>query len=282
MSNSRYDWRAEKSLIDLLCTADCKIDSVTEFYIACTFPVNDSEKFISYCLNLYDTLLPINPSFAEKLIARAIPSVQPRQNRKFSDTTVERINDRIESGGYDKKFKVSKENHKRNSSVKNWYETEIIERKEFSLMSIAELIAYFEEKGIKQNDVHPLTYLFSQYEDLTDSLKEIIQIVVCENGRGYADKIELDIIFSTGNDIECYYWVYRFFNDVGGWFERFVNQQAFQKANEIDSVKTLEYLFQLLPSGLNVGFKFDFSANLIKALVTTGYDKVLCGRIYLK
>ena len=273
LSNCRYDWRAEKSLVDLLCTADCKIDSVTEFYIACTFPVNDSEKFVSYCLNLYDSLDPINPSFAEKLIARVIPSVQPRQNRRFSDNTVQRINDRIESGGYDKKFEVSKENHTRNRSRKNWYDAEIIERKEFSLMSIAELIAYFEQNGIKQNDVHPLTYLFSQYEDLTESLKEMIQIVVIKNSRSYSDKIELDIIFSTGNDIECYYWVCRFFHDVGGWFERFVNQQAFQRAYAIDSIKTLEYLFQLLPSGLNIEFKFDFSANLIKALVNAGYDK---------
>ncbi|MBX2933842.1 MAG: ATP-binding protein [Ferruginibacter sp.] len=275
LSNCRYDWRAEKSLVDLLCTADCKIDPVTEFYLACTFPVNDSGKFVSYCLNLYDTLCPINPSFAEKLIARVIPSVQPRQNRRFSDNTVERINDKIESGGYDKKFKIPKENHTRNSSRKNWYDTEIVVRKEFSLMSFAELIAYFEENGIKQNDVHPLTYLFSQYEDLTDSLKEIIQTVVSKNSRSYSDKIELDVIFSTGNDIECYYWVCRFFYDLGGWFERFVNQQAFQKANEIDSVKTLEYLFNLLPSGLNIEFKFDFSANLIKALVAAGYDKAV-------
>lgn len=275
LSNSRYDWRAEKSLVELLCTADGKIDSVTEFYIACTFPANDSEKFVIYCLDLYDELRPINPPFAEKLIARVIPLVQPRQNRRFSDNIVARINDRIESGGYDKKFEVSKENHTRNSSVKNWYETEIIERKEFSLMSIAELTSYFEENGIKQSDVYPLTYLFSQYEDLTDSLKEIIQIVVSKNSRSYEEKVELDIIFSTGNNIECYYWVCHFFYDIGGWFQRFVNQQAFQKASKIESVKTLEYLFQLLPSGLNIEFKFDFSANLIKALVTAGYDKAV-------
>ncbi|MGI8583156.1 MAG: hypothetical protein ACR2KX_13215 [Chitinophagaceae bacterium] len=273
LSNCRYDWRAEKSLADLLCVANGKIDPVVEFYIASTLPISDSEKFIDYRLNLYDILQSTKSIYAEKLIAQIIPSIQPRQHRQFSDNIIDRVNDKLQMGGYDTQFELHKEKKFESPSRKDWYEEKLIERKEFSLMSDAELVDYFEINGVSQNDVLPLYYLFLQYPEITDSLKQLIQLIVRKNNSTYLDKTDVDPIFSAGNEIECFYWVCRFVYDHGGWFEKFVNQEAFHKAREINADNAFIYLFELLPSSLDIGFNIDFSSNLINMLVNAEYDK---------
>lgn len=271
LSNSRYDWRAENSLIDLLCVANGKIDPVTEFYLSSTFPVSDSEKFITYCLSLYEILKDENSIYAEKLLAKIIPSVQPKKDRRFSNKLVESYNEKLKIAGYDRRFVIQKEKKDKDPAIV-WYKA-IIDRKEFSSMSESELTAYFEENSIIQNDVFSVSYLFRQYHELTESLKQLIKLIVSKNSRNYPDKADIDSIFTNADDIESFYWVCRFVYDVGGWFEKFVNHRAFYKAVAINSGKALKYLFELLPSLLEVRFNSEFSSNLIKVLVDAGYDE---------
>lgn len=268
---SRYYWIAERSLVDILCQADGQINSVIEFYIAFTFPLNDAQKFISYCLTLHDKLVVDHPGLAEKMIARIISSVEPRRNRDFPHELVERINKAIMQ--YDGSYEIPIKGKNRLATNRVPSQLSIVLRKEFSDMSVDELKDYIETNGVTSNDITPLCYYFDQFEWLDSSIKEVIQAIVNKNNRQYSDKVDIDVMFQTGNEIECYYWTCRFFYDLGGWFERFVNQKAFKKAIMIDREKAIEFLFELMPSGLEIGFNQVFSSNLIKTLSENSFDK---------
>lgn len=271
LSKYRFYWIAERSLIDLLCKANGSVHPLTEFYLAFSFPCNDSNNFVTYCLNLYDKLKNEYPSHAEKILARVTSVVRPRQNRTFTDGLTERYNETVLEYRHD--LVVPIENHRPRQQTKKWYEEVVIERKEFSEMTPDELTAYVEMNGIRSGDINTLCFFFDQYSGLDRSLKELIQAIVTKNNRQYSDALNLDIIFRTGSEIECYYWVCRFFFDQGGWFERFVNQEAFISATKINHTKAMEFLFELMPTGLNIGFNFTFSSNLIRAVINAGHNE---------
>ena len=70
LKKSRYHWWDESSLINLLCHANGEINPEIEAFIALTFPIEDSEKFIRYCLRLYEKIENTNSSLAKKLMDR--------------------------------------------------------------------------------------------------------------------------------------------------------------------------------------------------------------------
>ncbi len=271
LKRSYHNWVAGKGLIDLLCAANGNVSPVVESLIAFTFPCNDSEDFTRYCIDLHDKLQNTHPVEAGKLASRIISSVQPRHNRRFSSTLTEKINNLILE--YNSKLTIPIEKEFRPSLKKKWYENRITVRKEFSVMNADEMIDYFESNGVQKNDFNSLCYYFDQFREVSDPVKELIVTIVGKNNREYSDKLPIDVIFETGNDTECYYWICRFADDVGGHFERFVNQKAFKKAIAINKDKAIEFLFEILPSRLDIQFNFDLSANLLKTLSDNGFEK---------
>jgi hypothetical protein len=273
LKRARHNWIAEKGLVNLLSVANGKISPIVESLIAFTFPCVDSEKFIQYCVHLHSLMKKEYPVSAGKLAARIIAGVQPRQHRSFSSKLTERINNIIRE--YNKEFTIPFENEARFPFNKKWHERQFVSRKEFSLMNIEELINYFETNGIRKEEFNSLCYFLDQFSVVTDPVKELIRTINGKNNKEYSEKLDIDTIFETGNEIECYYWVCRFSGDTGGHFERFVNQQAFKKAININKDKAIEFLFELLPSTLDIQFNFVFSSNLIRALSDNGYDKAV-------
>ena len=271
LSKYRFYWIAERSLMDLLCTADGSVNPLIEYNLAASFPCNDSEKFVTYCLNLHDKLKNEFPYHAEKIMARIVSVTRSRHNRRFSNELSDRYNKLIKE--YDGNFVIPIEHQSFRRDRKKWYEDSIIERPELSAMPPCELGSYFEANGIRANDLNALCYYFDQQFSLNKDLKELIEAIVRKNNRQYSDAIDIDIVFKTGNEIECYYWVCRFFFDQGGWFQRFINQEAFTSATTINHNKAMEFLFELMPSGLNIGFNITFSSNLIRVLINTGHNE---------
>lgn len=271
ISRYQFYWIAERSLIDLLCKADGSVNPLVEYYLAFSFPCNDSNDFVGYCLNLHDKLKDEYPFHAEKLFARINSLVRPRHNRTFTNNVTERYNETVVKYGHDLIVPIEKTRPRQ--KTKKWYEEMMIERKEFSEMTPVELGDYLEINGIRLADINPLCFFFDQNSGLNRNLKELIQTIVTRNNRQYSDALNLDIMFKTGDEVECYYWVCRFFFDQGGWFQRFVNQEAFTLATTFNSAKAMEFLFELMPSGLKIGFNFTFSSNLIRALINTGHNK---------
>jgi len=271
LSKYRFYWIAERSLVDLLSEADGLVNPLIESYLALSFPCNDSEKFVNYCLNLQEKLKNTYPAQSGKLIARIVSLTRPRQNRRFSEKTTNRYNEIVTN--LENRFVIPNEENKLRREKKKWYQEPLIERQEFSDMSSDELREYFEVNGIASNNINALCYYFDQYSSLDNAVKELIQTISRKNSRQYSDAVNLDIIFKTGTEVECYYWVCRFFFDQGGWFQRFVNHEAFAAATAIDQAKAMEFLFELMPSVLDIGFNFTFSSNLIRALINAGHNK---------
>ena len=270
LAGSRYDWRAEASLADLLVKIDGQINPEIEAYLALMFPVKDSSEFIQYCLTLYRKLLPINHTLAEKLSARLIPAMQPKKDRYRAAELVMEFNETL--GQISGKVSFEKERPYFKDNDRKWYHA-YSNRKDISLMTEAELLLYFDSEKIESNDLISLTYVLDKYSELNEFTKDLISTIVNRNNNRYNDKVNLDEVFSTGNDIECYYWICRFVNDRGGWFQKFVNQEAFHEAHKLNADLAFTTLFELLPTYLEVGFNSEFSSNLIKLLVSLGYDK---------
>ena len=265
-----YYWIAERSLANLLSEAGGLVNPLVEYYLALSFPCNDSEKFVSYCLGLCDILKNKYPEYSEKLMARVASLTVQSHDNSFSDMTKERYNKAIANNG--KPLIVRNEERILPQANQKWYEA-IAERKEFPDMSPDELRDYFEENGIRSNELNSLCLYFDQYSTPDEGLKELIQTIARKSSRLVANDIDPNIIFNTGTEVECYYRVCRFFFDRGGWFERFVNQKAFTRACEINRDKAIEFLFELMPVGLQIQFNFSFSSNLIKALINNNHAK---------
>jgi len=274
LTDYKYNWRAEKSLIELLCLADSKIDPIIEFYLAITFPENDSEKFVSYSLNLHDVLLTLNPLLAQNLMSRIIYSVKPRQNRNFSKELIERINFKL--GAYGQELLPVKQERLKEDEIEDTDQSEnAMEEIDISKMTTVQLTEHFLNNDIKKKNIPHLKVFLNKSDELNEDLKQLIQIIVKKNTKGYPfdDGTSIDSIFVNNNNTDCYFWVCRYFYEQGGWFESFVKPQLFLKASSIDFTKAHDFLLELIPARLNMSFNYDFSANLIKTFADESYDK---------
>ena len=181
---------------------------------------------------------------------RIMAGMKPEQNRQRSDELITDFNSKLTEGAFKiipkiKENKISKE-------FPQWYRN-ISDRENFSLMSGDEILIYFDENNIQESDLNSFGYVLDGFEELSDTAKELTRLIVFKNNRRYNDKLNLDKPFNTGNDIECYYWVCRFVADSGGWYQKFVNQEAFFKAHIINPEKAFIFLFELLPEYLDIG-----------------------------
>jgi nucleoside-triphosphatase THEP1 len=269
LKSSRYDWRAEKSLADLLIHLQGAIDPQIESFLALSLPMNTDSTFISYCLNLYEQLKYSHPELSGKLASMIIPVMQPKQNRQRGEILSENYNNSI--GLQYGQVPIKKDSSIRRIPKKKWYEC-CVQRKEFNRMSEEELLQYFDEAAFEEKDLYSLAYLLDSINGLSEQTCELVSTIVSRNNSRYDDKLELDWVFATGCEIECYYWVCRFLSDRGGWFEKFINQEAFLKAYAINPKLAFDKLFELLPNYLEVGMNTEFSSNLLKLLVSLDYD----------
>ena len=268
-----YSWSDETSLVNLLCSSGGNIDPEIEAFLTLTFPLEDSEKFVVYCLNLYEKLISMNSPLAQKVMSRIIPAMQPAHNRQRSNETITKYNECVAEESL--KAPIKSENLQNSEpDFAPWY-VKISDRPRFSMMSIDELLSYFENNNINDEDLNSLAFFLDEYEDLSETLKELIQLIVFKNNKKLYQKANLDATFRTGNDIECYYWICRFIGDSGGWFQKFVNEDAFIQAHSLNPNNALVFLFELLPSQLQTNFNFSFSSNLIKLLISINYENAV-------
>ncbi|MDN3585656.1 hypothetical protein QWY86_03190 [Pedobacter aquatilis] len=270
LKSSRFDWRAEKSLAHLLIQLQGSLDPRIESYLALTLPVNTDSAFIACCLDLYHQTSNTHSYISEKLAGMIVPAMQPKQNRNRGEALIETYNSSL--GQQFGQVPLNKKTAPSFRSEKKWYH-KCIQRKEFSLMGAEERVAYFDENAFTTQDLPALSFLLDSLNALSESTCELISTVISRNNNRYEDKLELDWVFQNGGDIECFYWVCRFLNDRGGWYEKFINQEAFHKAHALNPELAFAKLFEQLPDYLEIGNNTEFSANLIKLLISLDYDR---------
>lgn len=261
--NARFDWRAEKSLVDLLTAEGLPvINPVIHFYLSMSMPTNHKDTLNQYRLDLYDELLKVNRGFAEKLLAIIEPAVQPRQNHHVSDAAIERFNRIVTEDELNLGLTIVVKEKSESRDLDNREKTQ----HHFATMSGDEILAFVGDESSRLLDVSSLITYLQDQTDLTEQLKEIIKLSIRKGHRLYASSNDLSVEFNNPQ-IACFYWVCRYVYDTGDWFERLVNIDALLKSHTIDTKLTEGFLFSLLPYILDIGFNFQFSSNLLKGLV---------------
>jgi len=271
ISNTIYSWRAERSLGDLISVAKGSVNPVIEFYIASTLPLNSDHRFIGACLDICEKLDQATPDLSRRLMAIIIPAMQPRPSRSASNDLIERYNNRITRLKLKTEFEVKKEVEAVTCIVDSG--GTLSPSPDILAMDTKKFIEYIGHTDVNRENISGIKGWFSRRKELDQPMKDLIWRIVHINSRKFSEKMDLDGCFQVFDDVECYYWVCRFLIDLGPWFERCANIEAFRRAWTIDSTICLQYIFELLPNILEPHFNMEFSSNLIKAFIAVGYDQ---------
>ncbi len=271
LSDVRYDWRLESSFNYLLNQSQGNINPLIESFLHQTLIVESSENHIMTGLNLSESVNNI----AESALYGSLRSkLKIRQNSERSHFLQDELRKKQRQLGLTDKFfsnyKVRNSRPTQNIDPIVKLKNECISRKEFSDMSSSELSNYLKDNPITKKDIQSLIYKFDSYTELTPEFKEVIEYLVGKNER-YHDEKNIDLIplFDSETDSSIYFWVARFVYQKDGWFKSLSNIKAFQKAYKLNPEKTFEFLFELIPNKLVLGWNRVFSANLFNALSKT-------------
>jgi hypothetical protein len=285
LTETRYDWRQESSFRYLLNQSQGKTNALVECFLHQTLVVESDEKFIMTSLDLIDKI-DID-SAKTSLIGSLSPKIHIRQNSERSLEFQNELSKRPDMLGLSKRFFSSykSRNSKRTPDIDPIVKLkrECISRKEFSDMSPYELSNYLKDNPLTKKDLQSLIYKFDSFKELTPEFKEIIQYLVGKNER-YHDEKNLDInpLFDSNSEASVYFWVSRFIYQRDGWFKSLSNIEAFEKAHSLHAEKSLEYLFELIPNKLDLGWNRVLSANLFNALSRTKFDSLILKETWLE
>lgn len=278
LTDIRYDWRLEASLTYLLIKSNGKINELTESLLIQTILIETNESFL---INSLDLISKLNSILHKKILVTSISNkIEIKRSSAYSANFQDKyIQHFAEFGLTDKYISSFKRDNKQkkysnNSIIK--FNKQFISRREFSDMSSDELIDYLKDHSILRNDLQSLIYVFDNFKELNIKLKDLIQDLIKKNERHYDndDNIDISPLFESNNDISIYFWISRFVCQTDGWYKSLSNIKAFTTAYNLNPKRSLEFLFELLPSKLSLGFNRTFSANLLNALCAVKYNSL--------
>lgn len=281
---TRCDWRLESSLKHLITNTDVDINDLTKCFLNQTMLVESDDLFLMDSIKLFDKLkLPV----AKNTLAA---SINARLSIKQNSERSKDLQNEIKK--YADDLKLSNSIVISNTIISNRkFETidpiakikrEYIDRKEFSDMTLSELTIYLNDNPILEEEVQSLIYVFDSYQVLTPEIKNLIEHLVRKTeDYHYNNKINITPIFDSNSELSVFFWVTWFIYKRDGWFKSLSNLGAFQTAYKLNPNKSIDFLFELLASNLNLGYKRVFSANLFNALSSVGYETSLLEKSWL-
>lgn len=266
----RHSWILEENLQELLKSTHGKINPILEQFILNSFISENDESYM-------DTFIDINSNlkedtwlasfFAKKIYTRLLHEPRSQYSKEFEN----KLSSYFPSLNI--KYKpVAKDPHIPN------YQNDIKKIKsyrtqEFLNMSLSELEEYLKNIDISDSDLNSLIYIFDELK-FNEESKNLVKALILRKSRFRFDEIKiekLDILFEKNKDLRIYYNVLVFIWLYDGNGNSLYWKNKFQEAYEIDSKKSIEYFFELLPMIFNEANQ-DFSCNLIKTLVEIGYN----------
>lgn len=280
--DTRYDWRLEDNLKYFLISTNGKINALIELLIIRTFPVADSKDFLQNAFDLAHKIKTENPTLSENCLKLFLTKIYTGNNTSYSDEFLEET-ERL-SRSLNMVSKKSSKNQNEFLSKKNLRVEEVIkqnfhfDRSGFSEMSNVELIAYCEGDSIPGKDSQGLYFRLQQMEWGAEK-REVISLLARKD-RTLSDSNHkwAESLFQDDSKESIFFYISKFVYQHGGWFECFVNIEAFKKAYQLNAQLALDFLFEILPGLLSQPtFTHKFSANLINALTEVGYpsDKII-------
>jgi len=282
--NTRYDWRLESSLKHLLNNMSNNINVLTQCYLNQSLLVASDDLFLENTLDLLEEFKDC--SARKTFVATVNSKIEIKQNSERSDSfhdKLSRYSDDFKfSKDYFSSIKVRKSRKIPSIDPIEKIKGECVPRKEFSEMSLNVLSEYLSENNILKNDMQSLIYIFDGFQNLDENLKNVIQKLIIKNGRYHDDdNVAISVLFESNSDISVYYWVASFVLQNDGWLKSLSNIEAFNNAYKLNPKKSLEFLFELLPNKLDLGFNRVFSANLLNALSKVDYDSPTLKKAWL-
>lgn len=279
---SRYDWRLEKSLVDLLIKSNGNINPRIELFICQTFITESSELFLSYCINLVNKVKDNDEQLARSFLSQIYIKLEVGDNSDYSNQFLDYLKTFMDEFSLDNKeviIQTTKQDRKYadKRTIIQGIESKYLKRNELSKISISGLQKYYADNNITISDLNILGYLFDSFIDLTDEIKSLIKIIVFKyEQNNYYNDFEIDIIFETNQDIKTYFLVCKFIYAYDGWYKSFVNIEAFEQAYKLNTQLTLDSLFELLNEKFGIGYhRSGVAGNLINALIKANFDETI-------
>ncbi len=273
-----YYWIYEEQLQDLIIYSNAEINPTIEAFIFLTFPIDAKEDFLTYGLNLVVKLKTENYFLSRILIENIAEKSTNRRNDGFNNSFIDKLNTILSD------FRLEKFSATRSLPKKKTYSDEIniietikansVPRKQFSDMSVSDMIEHFSENKVKETELISLCYYFDSLECLTPKIEVLIETIVREHEKYPKNKnIDLSIIFDTNNDISAHYWVSQFVYEQDGWYNNFQNKQAFSKAFSINKDIAIKSLINQIEKFTRLGgYNRSVSSGLINNLIEVNYD----------
>lgn len=271
-----YYWVYEDQLRELLLCSNGKVYPNIEMFLFLTFPIESSEEFLNYGLNLVEKNKLKNHHLAKILIDNISekPFDSKGDGTGYNDLFAERLSNIFNE------FSLTDFNVKEGLTIRKKYSNEIINtdyisRKSFSDMSVVEVREYFSENIVKEIDLVSLFYYFDNLKVLTQKLKNLIDLIARKLEQYPKDAgFDLSVIFGEKNDVSAYYWVSKFVHEKDGWYNNFQNPKAFEKAYSMNPIIAVNSLISQTEKFTDLGVNNRcISSGLINCLVKVGYDK---------
>lgn len=277
LKEERYYWILEDSLIELLKVTEGNVNPLIELLIARTFILESSEPFLTYCTNICENVKELDITLSTNFFIRIYEIIKNVKDNYYSDEFIKIINKMSLNFNLSEipNNNISKKTIDYSSSgvYKELLLDKCYSRKSFSDMTLQEIIDYFEEYGIRQDDLISLYYLFKNYNQINYETKKLIKYLVQKYDPYHSYRnSDLDIIFQDNLDLFIYFWICRFVYDRDGWYNELINFSALKKAYELNKNEAIKYFFELVIDKLNINFPHSFSSNLIINLIKLEYD----------
>ncbi|MCO6360633.1 NACHT domain-containing protein [Roseivirga pacifica] len=274
---STYDWRLEDSIEYILEKFYKELEPDILWGIARTIILPSSESLIQSLFGLVKRLNLTNKHAAEHLFNRLFQVCHLERNSEFSNDLKNTLNGAMDLLGIANLEKLplkSTDGYNGYHELKSRLDSDFSTRLNIDEMSFHELYDFLSANQITEKELNSLCYYFEVHDQVTEESELIISALVSTNERFYNGdtKIDLEVLFPPDSNHYAVFWMSRYLNQLGGWYEEFVNVDAFDKAYRANPESALSYLLRALSRKLDLSYTRTLSANLINALVKVNYD----------
>ncbi|CAG5082956.1 hypothetical protein [Parvicella tangerina] len=277
LNNLKYpkiDWRLEDNLrLGIIANEE---KHLVNSFNSRTIPLDDDESFFKSRLRSCQELESLDKDSGRSLLISLCFSIQRKTDLRLSPELIDEFKKCCENYQInvpDELNSFSNYSKKKNrvKTVHDYIKEIAPSRKELSEMNSDEISEYFEKYNVTEREILSLKYYFESKGSFENDDKKIIIALLPKNKHyveGESKELLTDWIFENNSEYSTFYWVARFVVDTGGWYERLINQDAFQRACSNNEEQSINFLFELLYKEFN-GKYYTLriaSSNLLKAL----------------
>lgn len=278
--HNTYNWWDSDSIVEFLQSSFKQTDTLLQFYLCYTFPVECNFEYLKYALSLLKKLKKNNHQHFEQFLSRISPHFINKEPNNLTNEIVEEYNNIVKDlypNLISKKLKEKDED-----SFESELES-INSKTDININDNASIILFLKECRIDRNFIGIARRIFVQDLNLNDYTKSYIQILVQRTNRYDYKGINIDALFSYSREADCYYWMSKYIHYVDGWFTKCSKIDYFVKSFTINPKLSIQYLFELISSEYDDGyFRSGISSNLIKSLIEVGYEDKVVEKMWLE